>query len=74
MFVYSTGLDVSSRHVDLLTRALQVHHHEIGTPWRALSKRAQAVLILAYLRKNETYPSLASGFGIGVATPVPLRP
>ena len=57
MFVYSTGLDVSSRHVDLLTRALQVHHHEIGTPWRALGERAQAVLILVGLVK-----SFGSGF------------
>ncbi len=53
MLVYSTGLDVSSRHVDLLTRALNVQHHAIGTPWRALSQRAEAVMILAYLRKND---------------------
>ena len=28
----------------------------------------RAVLILAYLRRNETYPSLASGFGVARAT------
>ncbi len=68
MLVYPAGLDVSSHDLGMLTRVLRAHRVRIGTPWRALSAREQALLVLAYLRKNETYHALAAGFGIGVAT------
>jgi hypothetical protein len=35
--------------------------------WRKLSPGRQALLVLAYLRKGETFAELAAGFGIGAA-------
>jgi hypothetical protein len=40
----------------------------IGSPWRKLSPGRQALLVLAYLCKGETFAELAAGFGIGTAT------
>jgi hypothetical protein len=40
----------------------------LGTRWRRLEKGQQALLVVAHLRKGETYPDLASGFGIGTTT------
>ena len=44
------------------------HRAEIGSPWRRLNLGQQALLVLAYLRKGETFADLAAGFGIGTAT------
>jgi len=44
------------------------HRRQIGSPWRKLSPGQQALLVLAYLRKGETFAELAAGFGIGTAT------
>ncbi|MFC3767031.1 transposase family protein, partial [Tenggerimyces flavus] len=51
-----------------LAKLLRAHRQRIGSRWRKLSPGRQALLVLAYLRKNETYEALAAGFGIGVAT------
>jgi hypothetical protein len=39
-----------------------------STPWRRLNTGRQALLVLAYLRKEETFAELAAGFGIATAT------
>jgi transposase-like protein len=39
-----------------------------ATRWRKLSAGRQALLVVAYLRKGETYADLAGGFGIGTST------
>jgi hypothetical protein len=44
------------------------HRARIGSCWRKLSPGRQALLVLAYLRKGETFAELAAGFGIGTAT------
>ena len=41
---------------------------QIGSPWRKLGPGQQALLVLAYLRKGDTFAELAAGFGIGTAT------
>ena len=41
---------------------------QIGSPWRKLGSGQQALLVLAYLRKGETFAELAAGFGVGTAT------
>ena len=43
-------------------------HRQIGSPWRKLNPGRQALLVLAYLRKGETFAELAAGFGVGTAT------
>jgi hypothetical protein len=40
----------------------------IGSCWRKLSPGRQALLVLAYLRKGETFAELAAGFGVGTTT------
>jgi len=41
---------------------------QIGSCWRKCSPGQQALLVLAHLRKGETFAELAAGFGIGTAT------
>jgi DNA invertase Pin-like site-specific DNA recombinase len=36
--------------------------------WRKLTAGRQALLVVAYLRKGETYAALACGFEIGTST------
>ena len=40
----------------------------IGSRWRKLNPGQEALLVLAYLRKGETFAQLAAGFGIGRTT------
>jgi hypothetical protein len=40
---------------------------KIGSAWRKLNPGRQALLVLAYLRKGDTFAELAAGFGIGTA-------
>jgi len=68
MLSYPSGLAVSTRSLTLLTQALDTNRHQRHTNWRALSSHDQALLVLARLRKNDTFQELAGGFGIGVAT------
>jgi hypothetical protein len=44
------------------------HRASIGSLWRKLNPARQALLVLAYLRKGETFAELAAGFGVGTAT------
>ncbi len=44
------------------------HRRAIGSRWRRLSARRQALLTLAHLRAGHTYAQLAAGFGIGTTT------
>ena len=68
MLAYPAGLDVSTAHLNVLARQLRAHRRRIASPWRRLSPGRQALLVLAYVRKNQTYSALAAGFGVGVAT------
>jgi hypothetical protein len=44
------------------------HRAAIGSCWRKLNPGQQALLVLAYLRKGETFAELPAGFGIGTTT------
>jgi hypothetical protein len=44
------------------------HRTSIGSRWRKVNPGQQALLVLAYLRKGETFGELAAGFGVGTAT------
>jgi hypothetical protein len=44
------------------------HRTSIGSCWRRLNPGQEALLVLAYLRKGETFAQLAAGFGIGTTT------
>ena len=53
---------------DLRRRPLRRHRAAIGSPWRKLNPARQALLVLVYLRKGETFAELAAGFDVGTTT------
>jgi hypothetical protein len=61
-------MTVSSRALGMLADVLRRHRNERATRWRKLSTGRQALLVVAYLRKGETYADLACGFQIGTST------
>lgn len=68
MLVYPAAMNVSTRALRSVTDALAAHRRETGTRWRRLSAGRQALMVLAHLRKGETYRDLAAGFGVGITT------
>ncbi len=65
---YPAGLSVSNHALITLSDALRHRRASVGTRWRRLSVGEQALLVVAHLRKGETYTDLAVGFGIGTTT------
>jgi hypothetical protein len=65
---YPSAMTVSTRALTTVTDLLRGHRAQRGTRWRKLSAGRQALLVVAYLRKGETYADLAGGFGIGTST------
>jgi hypothetical protein len=65
---YPAGMTVSNRALMTLADALRQRRTQLGTRWRRLNVGAQALLVIAHLRKGETYADLAVGFGIGTTT------
>jgi hypothetical protein len=51
-----------------LPNALRRHRNQRATRWRKLTAGRQALLVIAYLRKGETYAESACGFTIGTST------
>jgi hypothetical protein len=68
MLFYPAALPLSGQTLTYVTGIVRRHRQQIGSPWRKLSPGRQALLVLAYLRKGETFAELAAGFGIGTAT------
>jgi hypothetical protein len=68
MLFYPAALPLSSKTLNYTAGVIRRHRKLIGSPWRRLSSGRQALLVLAYLRKGDTFAELAAGFGIGTAT------
>ncbi|WP_084966078.1 transposase family protein [Thermoactinospora rubra] len=68
MLFYRAAVDVSRATLTYLAGIIRRHRKAIGSPWRRLSPGQQALLVLVYLRKGETFAEVAAGFGISVAT------
>ena len=68
MLFYRAALPLSSRTLNYAAGIIRRHLKAIGSRWRKLSPGRQALLVLAYLRKGETFGELAAGFGVGTAT------
>src|SRR6202008_4662943 len=47
---------------------IRSHRKSIGSRWRKLNPGRQALLVLAYLKKGETFAEVAAGFGVGTTT------
>ena len=68
MLFYSAALPLSRQTLDYTAGIIRRHRKRIGSCWRKLTPGRQALLVLAYLRKGETFAELAAGFGISTAT------
>ena len=68
MLFYRGALPLSSKTLNFTAGVIRRHRASIGSLWRKLSPGRQALLVLAYLRKGETFAQLAAGFEVGVAT------
>jgi len=68
MLFYPAALPLSRQTLTYTAGVIRRHRAQIGSPWRKLSPGRQALLVLAYLRKGETFAELAAGFGGGTAT------
>jgi transposase len=65
---YPAVLDVPREVVACVAALIAMHRADTGSRWRRLRPYRQAVLALVWMRKGETFASLAAGFGIGVST------
>ncbi len=68
MLFYPAALPLSRQSLTCTAGIIRRHRKRIGSPWRKLNAGQQALLVLAYLRKGETFAELAAGFGVGTAT------
>ena len=68
MLFYPAALPLSRQTLTYTAGVIRRHRKQISSCWRKLSPGQQALLMLAYLRKGETFAELAAGFGIGTAT------
>jgi hypothetical protein len=68
MQFYRAVLPLSSKTLNFTAGLIRRHRAAIGSPWRKLDPGEQALLVLGYLRKGETFADLAAGFEVGVAT------
>ncbi len=68
MLFYRAALPLSSRTLTFVSGIIRRYRTAIGSPWRKLNAGRQALLVLAYLRKGETFAELAAGFEVGTTT------
>ena len=68
MLFYRAALPLSRKTLNYAAGIIRRHLKAIGSRWRKLNSGQEALLVLAYLRKGETFAQLAAGFGIGRTT------
>jgi hypothetical protein len=68
MLFYRAALPLSRKTLTFVSGIIRRHRKSIGSRWRKLNPGQQALLVLAYLRKGETFAELAAGFGVGTTT------
>ena len=68
MLFYRAALPLSRKTLTFAAGLIRRHRKSIGSRWRKLNPGQQALLVLAYLRKGETFAHLAAGFAVGTTT------
>ena len=68
MLFYRAVLPLSHATLAYVAGVIRRHRRQIGSCWRKCSPGQQALLVLAHLRKGETFAELAAGFGVSPAT------
>lgn len=62
------ALPLSRQVLTFTSGLIRRHRKSIGSRWRKPNPGQEALLVLAYLRKGETFAELAGGFEVGTAT------
>jgi hypothetical protein len=60
---YRAALPLSRKTLSYVAGIIRRHRASIGSLWRKLGPGQQALLVLAYLRKGETFGKLTAGSG-----------
>jgi DDE superfamily endonuclease/Helix-turn-helix of DDE superfamily endonuclease len=68
MLFYRAALPLSRQTLTYVSGIIRRHRKSAGSRWRKANPGQQALLVLAYLRKGETFAELAAGFGVGTTT------
>ena len=68
MLFYRAALPLSRSTLAYVAGVIRRHRRQIGSCWRRCNSGQQALLVLAHLRKGETFAQLAAGFGVSTAT------
>src|ERR1700747_2221860 len=68
LFFSLASRPLSRKTLNYVAGLIRRHRKSIGSRWRKLDPGQQGLLVLAYLRKGETFADLAAGFGVGAAT------
>jgi hypothetical protein len=68
MLFYRAALPLSSQTLTYVSGIIRRHRAAARSRWRKLNPGRQALLVLVYLRKGETFAGLAAGFGVGATT------
>ena len=68
MLFYRAALPLSRKTLTFVSGVIRRYRKSIGSRWRKLNPGQQALLVLAHLRKGETFTELAAGFGVGTTT------
>jgi hypothetical protein len=65
---YRAALPLSTKTLNYAAGIIRRYRKALGSRWRKLNPARQALLVLACLRKGETFTSLAAGFGVRATT------
>ena len=65
---HGAALALSRKTLTFVSGIIHRHQISLGSPWRKLNPGQQALLILVYLRKGDTFAEVAAGFGVGTST------
>jgi predicted DNA-binding protein YlxM (UPF0122 family) len=68
LLFYRAAVDLSRVTLNYLAGVIRRHRKKLGSPWRCLNPGRQALLVLVYLRKDETYAEIAAGFEVSQST------
>ena len=68
LLFYRAALPLSRQTLTYVAGIIRRHRAAIGSPWRKLPPGGQALLVLAYLRKGDSFAEIAAGFGVSTAT------
>ncbi|WP_433204946.1 transposase family protein [Nocardia sp. CA-107356] len=68
MLFYRSALPLSRQTLHFVAGLIRRHRRAIGSAWRKLDPGRQALLVLAHLRKAETYADIGAGFDVSTTT------